>query len=314
MSTPRPPTRIAVAKGSGTISCSIARHADPPAPAACPRPMKRYRPLSYDFDARANVLRTDISPDWEPSVREVWQSNKDSVVAGITAEFGEDALVEKVRNFTECGDIPLSVIAFHNTAFRQVRNSFVLGAYYPALTGACALGERILNHLVLGLRTEFRGTPEYKRLHGKGSIDDWREAVAILDSWRILRPSVSTAFTRLRELRHKSIHFDPATMAEARARAIGAITLVRDIVHDQFGAFGDHPWFFSVPGVVFVKKSYETDPFVRLVYLPNCALVGPRHRLAVTPERRWIVEDDFPYQQHEITDEEFVAMYQAVPH
>jgi len=48
------------------------------------------------------------------------------------------------------------VIAYHNSFLRRVRDAFASGNYYPALTAGCALGERILNHLILDLREEFR--------------------------------------------------------------------------------------------------------------------------------------------------------------
>jgi len=35
-------------------------------------------------------------------------------------------------------------------AMTHVRDAFTIGAYYPALTGAAALGERIINHLMIG--------------------------------------------------------------------------------------------------------------------------------------------------------------------
>ncbi len=273
--------------------------------------MKRYRPLNYDFDTRAHILRTAINPDWEPVVRETWENNRTGVIAGIAHEFGEHNLEQKLRDFSDCGDVPLSVISFHNLAFRQIRDSFVAGAYYPALTGACALGERILNHLILGLRDQFKATPEYKKVHRKDSFDDWSTAVSVLSGWRVLRPEVTTAFDRLRELRHRSIHFDPSTVVEARERAVAALALLLDIVHRQFGAFGDHPWFCSVPGVVFIKKSFEANPFIRLVYLPNCVLVGPNHRLRNRPGASgFIVDDDIPYEEREISDDEFLRLYE----
>lgn len=56
-------------------------------------------------------------------------------------------------------------------------------ADYPALVGACALGERILNHLILDLRGAYAHTPEYKRVHRKDSFDDWRVPIDTLAAW-----------------------------------------------------------------------------------------------------------------------------------
>jgi hypothetical protein len=73
-------------------------------------------------------------------------------------------------------------VAFHNVFFNQVRDSFVIGSYYPALTAACALGERILNHLVLGLRDSFRTAEEYKRVYRKDSFDNWMIPIDVLEA------------------------------------------------------------------------------------------------------------------------------------
>ncbi len=72
-----------------------------------------------------------------------------------------------------------------------------------------------------------------------------------------------------------------------------------------FGAFGSQPWFItSIPGEIYIKKSWESHPFVEKVYLPNCLAVGPGHRVeALVP--KIVVKDNFPYEEREITDEEF---------
>lgn len=100
-------------------------------------------------------------------------------------------------------------------------------------------------------------------------------------------------------------------MENAEDIAGQAIDLLVTIIDLQFGAFGDHPWFCSVPGVVFIKKSFETDPFVKLVYIPNCALVGPEHRLEKDPEtQRFVVRDREDYEEREVSDEEFLHLFQ----
>jgi hypothetical protein len=51
------------------------------------------------------------------------------------------------------------VLAYHNLFFRQVRRSFVIGRYYPTPRRVCALGERILKHLIHEFRDDFKATP-----------------------------------------------------------------------------------------------------------------------------------------------------------
>ncbi len=72
------------------------------------------------------------------------------------------------------------------------------GVYHLALTAACALGERILNHLVLTLRDEFRSSPEFKRIYRSESFDNWE--VALRRSYRgeSFAPSSQRSFARWR--------------------------------------------------------------------------------------------------------------------
>ena len=58
----------------------------------------------------------------------------------------------------------------------------------------------------------------------------------------------------------------------------------------------------------FLKKSVENDPFIRTVYIPNCVLVRPYHKLERSSSG-WIVHDDFAYEEREISDEEFARLF-----
>ena len=57
-----------------------------------------------------------------------------------------------------------------------------------------------------------------------------------------------------------------------------------------------------------MKKDAESLPFVKRIILPSCRLVGYLHTL----ERKndtWIVRDDQEYENREITDDEFVELF-----
>jgi len=271
--------------------------------------MKRYRILTYDFDTRARILSMTIEESWEPQVKELWARNKQQIIERLLREYGPSAGDDKIRNFIDFGAMPFSIIAFHNRFFRQVRNAFVVGAYYPALTGACALGERILNHLVLRLREDFKSTPGYKKVHGKESFDNWDLAIDTLESWGVLLPEGVAAYRRLRDLRHRCLHFQPEVDTHDRDLALEAIRQLSGIVEIQFSGVGPRPWIIpGTRGASFVKKSVENIPFVAKVVLPNCHLVGPFHRLEGGPNN-WLVHDDHTYEEREITDEEFADLY-----
>jgi len=143
-----------------------------------------------------------IKDDWDESVKQSHRENKAAIQEGIVADYGKHNASRKVEDFAELGNSPISVVAFHNRFFRQARTAFIAGAYYPALTGVCALGERVLNQLVLELREDYKGTPEYKKVYRKQSFDNWDLAIDTLERWGVLLPDAADSFRELRDARH----------------------------------------------------------------------------------------------------------------
>src|SRR6266852_421959 len=102
--------------------------------------MKRHRVMRMSFDTRA--LFIVVAPaSWEPHVREQHEANRRRTIAPLEREYGSDAFEQKLKNFEELGPKSFSVFVFHNDFLEQARHAFVIGAYYPAATGACALRE-----------------------------------------------------------------------------------------------------------------------------------------------------------------------------
>ena len=122
-------------------------------------PGRRYLVLNLDFDYRANVNKLEIQESWNPNAKAMWTTLKKHIGEQLELEYGVLNIEQKRKDFDELGIPPRSIISFHNKFMHQARKAFVFGAYYPALVGACALGERILNHLVLKLRDDFKHTP-----------------------------------------------------------------------------------------------------------------------------------------------------------
>jgi hypothetical protein len=254
--------------------------------------MKRYRVFASDFDSRAMLLEKGMDKDG-------------GIGKWLIYKYGESNSEIKKQNFIELGPKPFSIIAFHNNFFEQIRCAFVAGDYYPALTGSCALGERILNHLILSLREDYKSTPEYKYVYGKNSFQDWSKAIEILTAWDVLLPVTAEKFRELEKIRNKSIHFNPEIDEKTRELSLGAVKILGEIIDNQFSGFGKQPWFMIVPGAIYIKKEWEAKPFIKKIYLPNCALVGPNHKIkSIMP---WSIEDT-EYPQQEISDEEFAEL------
>jgi hypothetical protein len=243
-------------------------------------------------------------------VRELWLRNHESVLQGLIAQYGATNHEQKLKNFLDVGAEPMSVVAFHNTFFRQARDAFVIGAYYPSLTAVCALAERVLNHLILALREDFRQTPEYKRVFRKDSFDNWNLAIETLAAWEILMPRTVVLLRDLKTVRDRSLHFCPDIEPDCREAALNALRLLHDIVKEQFGAVGDRPWYIQGNvGIAFVRKSQEEVPFVARVILPSCALVGPAHEVRWDKNSGgWVAVDAAAYPDREVTDDEFIEL------
>jgi len=171
--------------------------------------MKRYRLFQFDFDTRARLLTMEIKEEWDEKVKKQHLQNKKQTEEGLIAEYGALNAQLKKQNFIDLGPKPVSILAFHNRFFEQIRSSFIISAYYPALTGACALGERILNHLIIRLRDDYKSSSEYKKVYKKKSFDNWMIAIKTLKNWNILLPEVVKKFKELEKMRQKAIHFQP---------------------------------------------------------------------------------------------------------
>ncbi len=276
--------------------------------------MKRYRVLRMELDARANWLNMEIQDTWEPEVQAAHRASHEQIRAELLQEFGELNSDSKLQNFVELGSAPLSIVAFHNRFLRQTREAFVVGSYYPALTAACALGERILNQLILTLRDDYQTNSAHASVATGQAFESWPLMISALEKWDVLLPDVVQAFHRLTNVRNAALHYHPGTDRYDRRTALKAVKLLSEIIHQQFGAFGLQPWFIpNTPGASFITKDAEQQPFIKHVYLPNCAYVGPHHKLELE-DLRWRIIDMDDYEDTEIPDEEFALRFNQSPH
>ena len=272
---------------------------------------RRHLSGGIDFDSRASTLETEINEDWEPQVKEMHSLNRKQTIEGLSRAFGTQDIEDKIQNFIALGNKPMSVLSYHNEFFEQVRRTFVMGDYYPALVGACALGERILNHMMLDMRPYFSRTPEFKKIYKKKSFADWNEPIEVLEAWNILLPAAAKEFRALESISHRSIHFNASTYSTLREDALAAILHMRSAIGEQFGRFALRPWFISgTQGNVLVRNSFETNPFVATYFLPHCPFVGPLFGMGLGPGG-WKFHDLPDYGEGAWTDEEFAHRYNS---
>ncbi|NEJ98635.1 hypothetical protein [Rhizobium ruizarguesonis] len=269
------------------------------------RGARRYHPFSFDFDSTPMNLK-DHENHWDEQVKNEHANNRAQAVERLKLEHGARHIEMIIKNTIDLGPKSMSLLSYHNILHEQARRSFVTGAYYPVLVATCSLGERILNHLVLDLRDSFKASPHYKKVYRKDSFDYWPFAVTVLMDWKVLVNGVEAGFLALSDLRNRSIHFNPDTYRSLRDDALTALHRLDKIIAKQFGYFGRQPWFIeNTPGAQFIKRNYETDPFVRTYIIPRSGFVGPLYGMELTREGRWQHLDYHDYGDEELADEAF---------
>ena len=268
------------------------------------RGRRRYNPYSFDFDSTPLNLE-EPAGHWNETVTKNHLENRARTIERLKIEYGELNIESVIRNTSDLGKRSMSLLTHHNAMHRQARSAFIMGAYYPALVAACALGERILNHLIIDLRDFFVYSQHYRKVNNKNSFENWKKSIEILNDWKVLLPEVAESFLKLEPLRHRSVHFNPETYTTMREDALLALSLLDNIISRQFGYFGGQPWFIeNTPGSQFVKEGYEMHPFVRTYLIPVSGFVGVNYGMELTGSG-WVHLDCADYGDGSLSDEEF---------
>lgn len=231
-------------------------------------------------------------------------------------QFGADSYEQKIQNFIDLGSEPWSVVALHNVYLAQVRAAFLGMSYYSALLGACGLGERILNQLVLTLRSDYADHDATKQVADKQSFDNWTVCIKALQGWSVFTDEIAADFTTLMRRRHGAVHYrSELDSGDARCAALEAVRLLGQLIEAVFAPIGQRRYYFSGPiGRSYVRLGSEAEPFVKRFVLPTCVLVSPTFRF-VPAAGRFDVYDDPNYGVGEppLSDEQFADPGQATP-
>lgn len=203
----------------------------------------------------------------------------------------------------------LSVVSEHTNLLQDIEESYIVGSLYSALTGACCLGERIFNQIILRVRDSYRSDSGYKHIYRKESFDDWEMAIKFLFRWKILGRETKNKYLRLAKLRMDSVHFQNKEQ-DLSAMAKEAICLINEIVSDLFELKKEKAFiiWFEVPGELYLRKEAEKLPFIKAFYIPCAPLVGYKHTLESTSDLKLRIIDKDIYENEEIADEEFVKL------
>lgn len=271
---------------------------------------RRYRAVNLSFDFRARSLTFPI-PDDEG--KEWRLETQRGIRDGLMFEYGIDHHEQKIKNFIEVDIAPCSVLSVHNELLAQVRGAFIGRAYYPALVGAGALGERLLNEIFLTLRKYFISHPATKDVRNNKSIDNWMKLIRILREWDAISETVAIGFQELLSIRNPTVHYGIPDLhvTGGRAEALKAILILQKIIAQLFPAMEPSDFFIQHPqGFPYLKRESEELPFVKEFLIPSCVLVSPQNEYRDFATENMTVLDNAEFNQDfgidELSDVDFI--------
>jgi hypothetical protein len=218
-----------------------------------------YRVFGFALDTRVSIFSVPAAEQQQAflgnSLREQW---------------GAQDFDQKLERFKSLNLSYLGIPEEYYELLSEIVDSYCCGYFYPSMTSAGALGERILNRLLLKTRAHFKGTQEYKTIYRKQSFDNWEKPISVLKAWGIISVAVAVAFDRLKVYRNDSIHYKDGYLFEANAHA--AVRELATIIDLQFNYVTrkDLFWIFDVPGEIWLKSNQVANPFVKEFVLPHC--------------------------------------------
>ncbi len=226
----------------------------------CQNVARMYRVFGFALDTRAAIFNVEGA-----------QEAKKQLSDSLRDQWGDQSFALKLERFKKLNLSYLGIPDEYYGLLRQIVDSYCCGYFYPAMTSAGALGERILNRLLIRTRDYFKGTPQYKAIYRKRSFDSWDKPISVLMEWNIISADVAEAFHKLKDYRNDSIHYQEGYSFEENAKA--AITQLASIIDLQFNYTRrkDLFWIFDVPGEIWLRSEQSQDPFVKEFVLPHCA-------------------------------------------
>ncbi len=261
----------------------------------CPTTAWMYRVFNFAVDTRARILNNE-------SLKEAHTN----IVDGLRKEWGPHQFASKLQRFKNLNLSFLGIPEEYYNLLWDVVSSYCCGRFYPAMTSAGALGERILNRLIIKTRDYFKTYSQYKKIHRKNSFDQWDVPIQILTDWKIIDSSVSIAFSNLKKFRNDSIHYNDGYDFEVNSHV--AVALLAEIIDKQFNyeRRTDLFFVFDVPGEIFLRSDRLNDPFVKEFVIPHCALITPFCEPTAIPP---FLGKNVP--QKPLSDQEFIQIRRA---
>lgn len=258
----------------------------------CPDMATMYRVGNFNLDTRRGFYDLDID-----------ESMKESSILPLKAQWGELNFDKKFKRYRKIEFSFLGIPEEYFDLLNEIVNSYISGYFYPSITGAGSLGERLLNRLVTRLRTYYKKSKSYEKIKKGKSFTNWPTMIEALSEWHIISDEVAELFKKLKKYRNDSVHYNVGYDFEENS--LTAIELITSIIDKQFNYMKrkDLFWVFDIPGEIWVKNSAVEDPFVKEFVLPHCWLLTPYDEPMAKPP---VKATNVPTKP--LTDEEFIKL------
>ena len=261
----------------------------------CPNIVLMYRVLDFVIDTRAGALK---------SFRELKLKDQELGIRNyFKREWGELNFEEKLDRFINLDLSYIGVPEEYYDLLQPIISAYCCGYYYPAMTSAGALGERIMNRLIIKLRSYYKKSRYYNKVWKKQSFEQWDFPVKVLKEWKVISKEVAGLFLKLKKYRNDSIHYNKDYDFETNSH--DAIKILAKIIDAQFNYMNrkDLFWVFDVPGEILLRTEVIDDPYVREFVIPHCVQIGPCCEPTASPP---VKSTKFPLKP--FSDEEFIEL------
>jgi hypothetical protein len=225
----------------------------------CENVARMYRVFGFALDTRVTLF----SQDGHEAQRNLAESLRD--------QWGSQNFEDKLSRFKKLNLSFIGIPEEYYALLREIVDSYCCGHFYSAMTSAGALGERILNRLLIKTRDHFKASKHYRSVYRKQSFDNWDKPILILQDWGVISTEVAESFEKLKIHRNNSIHYNEGYAFEENTHC--AIMELAQIVDRQFNYTKrtDLFWVFDVPGEIWLRSAQMKTPFVKEFVLPHCA-------------------------------------------
>lgn len=262
----------------------------------CPNIALMYRVMNFALDTRGSIFK-------QKNLKKEQQKISDY----FKAEWGELDFDAKLERFKKLDLSFIGIPEEYYNLLTLVVSSYCCGYYYPAMTSVGALGERILNRLIIKTREYFKSSKHYKKVWNKQSFEQWDFPITVLKEWEIISDNVAGMFLKLKKYRNDSIHYNDGYNFELNSH--DAIKTLAEIIDCQFNYIKrkDLFWVFNVPGEIWVRSEVTDDPFVKEFVLPHCLQLTPFCEPTAKPP---IKGKNVPLKP--LSDEEFIKIRNSI--